>query len=358
VTAYIVKVPLTAANEVLRTLRSVVGTSEVDLQHLRRVTKALHLPDHVRNRLSQVDGNDSGASSDAEEIYVLIGPVSSSQLLGVKAALAEVLKRQSIGEDWIIPTDSVPLLAPTSYEQAKAWSQSHWPTIYKKSNPFGPHPSIVAHAESEIAQDAGRWMSLASQAAAATSSSGVGVPVGAVIVDRQGGTAHAVALAGDGRWKGGHREGPGNVMAHAAMRAIGMVARKLKRAKLDETPGPTDVLGIDVDEGIYLDYAVGPEELEVFINGPASADGYLCHGLEIYLTHEPCVMCSMALLHSRFGRVIFARRMAQTGALCSEADGLGHGLFWRKELNWCLLAWQLEDAERDILVDLDATVEA
>jgi tRNA(Arg) A34 adenosine deaminase TadA len=70
-----------------------------------------------------------------------------------------------------------------------------------------------------------------------------------------------------------------------------------------------------------------------------NADGYLCHELELYCTHEPCVMCSMAIVHSRFGKVIFERRMRDTGGLCADGK-LGHGLFWRKELNWTLLAWQ------------------
>uniref|UniRef100_A0A8W7PHM9 CMP/dCMP-type deaminase domain-containing protein n=1 Tax=Anopheles coluzzii TaxID=1518534 RepID=A0A8W7PHM9_ANOCL len=42
---------------------------------------------------------------------------------------------------------------------------------------------------------------------------------------------------------------------------------------------------------------------------------YLCTGYDVYLTHEPCIMCAMALVHSRVRRVFFHRPTPGRGAL-------------------------------------------
>lgn len=114
-----------------------------------------------------------------------------------------------------------------------------------------------------------------------------------------------------------------------------------------------------------------------------SPTGYLCHNHILYLTHEPCVMCSMALLHSRIGLVIFdgANKACEAGlgGLCSgELDSscpvspIGplddetaiesstppppekkehngeYGLFWRKELNWKFLVYEWREKHQNL----------
>ncbi|KAG0337314.1 adenosine deaminase, tRNA-specific 3 [Podila horticola] len=50
---------------------------------------------------------------------------------------------------------------------------------------------------------------------------------------------------------------------------------------------------------------------------PRTKKAYLCTGYDVYLTHEPCVMCSMALVHSRVGRVFYTVPMPASGGLGS-----------------------------------------
>jgi len=246
---------------------------------------------------------------------------------------------------------TVPLLAPTSQEQANLWSSKYWPTVYKKSNPFGPHPSLVSWAEVEIREDAEQWMNLAMEAACEASTTGIGERIGVAIVERQDGVPHLLAVAGDARWLDWPRSSSGNATGHAMLRGIAMIADGLRS---DAEMG-TEIANASVTEAtpLFTDSPLGRVEREnryPSVNG----NGYLCHELEIYCTHEPCVMCSMAIVHSRFSRVIFGQRMPQTGGLCADGE-LGHGLFWRKELNWTLLAWNYPlDKADDKLMEIHA----
>ena len=251
----------------------------------------------------------------------------------------------------IIP---VPLLPPTSGEQAEQWSKIYWPTIYKKNNPFGPHPSVIVRTEGEIRGSVGEWMELAKLAGEEALSASKGEPVGAVIVDRNAATgAHPVVVAGDARWSTTGRKargGVGNIAAHAVMRAIGLVARKRRDLLRVEHHGVEEA---DTNE-IFADRPFPGLETEIYSKDTLAPGGYLCLDLELYVTHEPCIMCSMAILHSRFGKIVFGQRLPNTGGISadmnagvgygeSENPQLSYGLFWRPELNWKLLAWQWFD---------------
>ncbi|KAL6070386.1 adenosine deaminase, tRNA-specific 3 [Balamuthia mandrillaris] len=52
---------------------------------------------------------------------------------------------------------------------------------------------------------------------------------------------------------------------------------------------------------------------------PQRRNHYLCTDYHLYTTQEPCIMCSMAILHSRFARVIYACSNEERGGLGSKA---------------------------------------
>jgi tRNA-specific adenosine deaminase 3 len=315
--------------------RIIPNDGGLDLQHLRRFVRYGDLPHHVRTSISASKSLViANAENDAsEELFLMVGSIECVSEETLIEELSSICSPVSV---WLI---QVPLLAPTSHEQAARWTSQYWPTVYKKSNPFGPHPSIVSRAEEEINKDIEKWMALATETAREARITNTGEEIGVVIVSRRNGTARPVAIAGDARWLDWHHSSLGNVTAHATLRAIAMVAEGLRDTEEGKEGSANAIISADTD--IFRDHACRPtEQCRQSVDG----DGYLCHGLEIYCTHEPCVMCSMAIVHSRFARVVFRRRMPHTGGLCADGE-LGHGLFWRKELNWTLLAWNWSSAE-------------
>ncbi|KAL8915882.1 MAG: hypothetical protein Q9172_006584 [Xanthocarpia lactea] len=193
------------------------------------------------------------------------------------------------------------------------------------------------------------------------------------------------------------------------MRAIGMVARKRRdlassqaQPNRDPPPFPSPTISQEIEPSLsshqipesehgkpkpnhFIDHPLTPLEQHIYTHSSLEPGGYLCLDLDIYLSHEPCVMCSMAILHSRFSKIVFARRMLRTGGMSAEgedhesggdsgnndddddnennADNMnmndkeekispGYGLFYRPELNWRMLAWRWEDEDMDVYRDL------
>jgi tRNA-specific adenosine deaminase 3 len=328
------------------------------LQHLRRFAKEEYLPVHLRSDPSATTLENPKLAT----LHLLICLASTISLADLDSIFTSVL---SLFEPRAptIRTISVPEYPPTSSSQAADWSDKYWPIVYKNTNPYGPHPALVSRAQLELLADssADSYISLAWDVGHEVKGLGHGLSIGAVVVERLAGKgARVVAVAGDGRHCGiqyedegkkGGTDGKGNVMAHAAMRAISMVAEKRLRLEQSSSQGlPADSSSTYLSDP-FVTQPISPLEIQNFQPDTLSPHGYLCLDLEIYLTHEPCVMCAMAILHSRFGRVVFNQTMPRTGALSTEGKGLDYGLFWREQLNWKLLCWRWDSAEDEAGTD-------
>lgn len=317
-----------------------------------------------------VDIEESARRQAQPTLHLLVSPITSLPSAILSTLLASILPTYNTD----ILTVLIPEYPPNSSCLAQQWSEMYWPTLYRKYNPFGPQLSTISKAKADILPRVGQWMGLALTAGKVTEARRMGVEVGAAIVEK----GKVVVVAADARWvgddshasaedrRGGER---GNPMAHSVMRAIGLVARKRRKllARQDPSLIGEDVgqrVAADTEEDHFLDEPLTAIEKEVFEGDSINAGGYLCLDMDIYVTHEPCVMCSMALLHSRFGRVVYGSRMLATGGLFAEVDhvdtassnqdedygtegGLGYGLFWRQELNWRVLAWWWQDGDED-----------
>ncbi|QIX02496.1 hypothetical protein AMS68_008013 [Peltaster fructicola] len=409
-----VELPSKHAEGILRMIKeNIPNQDSIDLQHLRRFARPKYIPVHVtggRNMGKELHTvsrawcttpsamiqspettiwewsgpkRDSRGPNRFTTLYLIICPVNIISHEAVTSLLREHAPFASSSSSWAYPCDiksvTVPLLPPTNPEQAIEWSAKYWPTFYRKTNPFGAHPATISKAEDDLQTplvgniSVSQAVRLAEKAAEATVSKGYGLRSGAVIIERVEDRTEIIAVAGDARHKPLSNAitthcSEGNPACHAVMRAIGMVARKRLRcasafaAKAASKASHTlETAHIDqsVRDAFFLDQPLTDLEQLYYDRDNLVPDGYLCLKLEVFLTQEPCVMCSMALVHSRIGRVIFRDRMPKTGGLTAETVsnvtglvGLGYGLCWRKELNWQFMCWEYIDKNAPPLPDM------
>lgn len=132
---------------------------------------------------------------------------------------------------------------------------------------------------------------------------------GVVIVDPQIDTVVAV----------GHDQTNDNPCKHAVMVAVDNVAKTQKGGawNVEDCEGIPrrfdDALRTKFPETKFLSRSSAGE-----VRGGDGDGPYLCTGYYVYATHEPCVMCAMALIHSRAKRVFYGvtSKNGALGSLC------------------------------------------
>ncbi|WWD18013.1 hypothetical protein CI109_102460 [Kwoniella shandongensis] len=79
-----------------------------------------------------------------------------------------------------------------------------------------------------------------------------------------------------------------------------------------------------------------------FTDVPPTRNGadYLLTSLTLFISHEPCVMCSMALLHSRVKEVFYVFPRKNGGGFENTKEGGGFGIHARRDLNHRFEVWK------------------
>lgn len=86
------------------------------------------------------------------------------------------------------------------------------------------------------------------------------------------------------------------------------------------------------------------------------SNNYLCLNYHVYTTHEPCTMCSMALVHSRISQLVYIKPSLETGGI-GKTSGHGEMIHLSCSLNWKFEAFQYMDDEMNKKIgDIDSFV--
>ncbi|KAK9397936.1 putative inactive tRNA-specific adenosine deaminase-like 3 [Crotalus adamanteus] len=256
-----------------------------DYPHLKRIRACL----------------SAGNSHPLEMILCLAG--LNGEQAGLRS-LAELFPSGQVdfcglGKPFLVHVPACAPLTRPQYEEAV----SHWPVSFHENKRISQalKGCLFSPLERNRMQS---YMELAIQAARQGARQGM-EPIGAAVVDPATGRVLAV----------GHdcREGS-NPLLHAAMVCIDLVAHSHGGGAYGFKDYPACTF-LRADNTAQSPLSLG--------------DGlpYICTGYDIYLTREPCLMCAMALVHSRIQRVFYGAPSPQ-GAL-----GTTHHIHNRKDLN-------------------------
>lgn len=83
-----------------------------------------------------------------------------------------------------------------------------------------------------------------------------------------------------------------------------------------------EVIGLGWNRNITLNDPSAHAEIMALRAAGEKLSNYRMPGATLYVTLEPCAMCSMALVHARIGRVVYAATDPKTGAAGSVFDTL------------------------------------
>uniref|UniRef100_A0A3Q1F785 Adenosine deaminase tRNA specific 3 n=1 Tax=Acanthochromis polyacanthus TaxID=80966 RepID=A0A3Q1F785_9TELE len=242
-----------------------------------------------------------GSLHPLEVLICLISDAPDMKEVSIDSLLpSDGVKPDGLGELFVVKVPARPPLTRPQFELAS----QHWPTSFHedklvtvalRGERFTPTQKATMHL----------YMMSALTAAKAGKELGMEA-VGAVVVDPK--TERIVAVGHDCR--GDHP------LHHAVMVCIDLVAR---------SQGGGCFCFDRYSACRFTPAASNPSQ-----NVPDSDAGsqpYICTGYDLYVTREPCVMCAMALVHSRIGRVFYGT------ASLDGALGTKYKIHSQKDLN-------------------------
>ncbi|KAI5613423.1 putative inactive tRNA-specific adenosine deaminase-like protein 3 [Silurus asotus] len=258
--------PITDKRQTSRLVKDLSAVHPLsDLQHIRRVRPC----------------KDKSSPHPLEVIVCLVNDVP--HIKGRPASLRDLLSSdgfnlEGLGEPFPV---RIPARAPLTRPQFERASL-HWPTSFHEDKriTLGLKGQLFTSRQKTKIHE---YMTLAVEAAKSGREEGMDA-VGGVIVDPKSGRIVAV----------GHDLTRDHPLHHAVMVCIDLVAWAQGGGVYGYEKHPA------------CTYAAMDHQVQTGASGSEeNAQPYICTGYELYVTREPCVMCAMALVHSRIGRVFY-----------------------------------------------------
>lgn len=271
----------------------------VDKKETSRLIRELSgfYPLHGLQHIKRVRACKKGSPHPLEVVLCLVSDAADRKVVSIDSLLPPGgSKWVGLGEPFVVKIPARPPLTRPQFESAsRCWPTSFHEdkrvTVALKGELFSPQQKATMHAH----------MMSALSAAEAAKELGMEA-VGAVVVDPE--QKRIIAVGHDCR-----REHP---LHHAVMVCIDLVARsqgggcyRFDRYTACQFTSPKSSTS---DSG-------------------SDPQPYICTGYDLYVTREPCIMCAMALVHSRIGRVFYGTRSSD-GAL-----GTKFKIHTQKDLN-------------------------
>uniref|UniRef100_A0A1D1ZQ58 CMP/dCMP-type deaminase domain-containing protein n=1 Tax=Auxenochlorella protothecoides TaxID=3075 RepID=A0A1D1ZQ58_AUXPR len=215
---------------------------------------------------------------DAAALQILVCPVPDGE--GLPEGVSAIVQEHSLSLSEV----GVPELAPATRADWAGWG-AHWPLTWR-----APDPQLQPeHVALDPAEETAMRQHLA---AVVVRADACGANVCAVVDPFTDKVLACCTAAPDV-----------HPLQHAVMLAVEAVAAG-QRARLQQEEGGSAQDGCPKRPRLAED---------IMLHGAPCP--YLCTGYDVYLAVEPCIMCAMALVHSRARRVIFCDADAAGGAL-------------------------------------------
>ncbi|CRH03678.1 cytidine deaminase, putative [Plasmodium relictum] len=107
-------------------------------------------------------------------------------------------------------------------------------------------------------------------------------------------------------------------LSESCMQSLTHKNNELKDCKEQNNDNDTANKSTIIEKGNFNETILKDDNEDLNIYKPIKTDQYLCTNYCAYLSHEPCFMCAMAMVHSRIKCVVFDEVNKENGALFSK----------------------------------------